>query len=68
MADFADDAQAISEQALEHALAERSSKTEAHPVSTGYCLNFHCAEELDGGRLFCGPECAKEHQRLSRNT
>ena len=67
MADFADAAQSISEQALESALADQSAKNAVHLVSTGYCLNFHCAEELEGDRLFCGPECAKEYERLSRN-
>lgn len=68
MANEADVAQDYQEADLQHSLARHQVEAEKlhRPEPTGYCLNQLCCDDLDGGRLFCGPECAKEYGRLNR--
>ena len=68
MADLIDDANELAERQLSVSLANMRAKAgEAlTPSPTGYCLNPHCSEDLSNGRVFCGPECAMEYERLEK--
>lgn len=68
MPDIIDDANELAERQLSVSLANMRAKAgeSLSPTPTGYCLNTVCAEDLTTGRIFCGPECAHEYERLKR--
>ncbi len=70
MTDIIDQAQAFEAQNLQQSLAVQAAIHRNTPrlQAVGYCLSPRCGDDLDDtpGRLFCGPACAEEHQRLSR--
>lgn len=68
MPDIIDDATELAERQLSESLARaRAAAGESlTPAPTGYCMNTHCAEDLTDGRVFCGPECAREFERLEK--
>lgn len=68
MADDADVALGIQEMALAQSLADHQAQAAHHsrPLATGYCLNPRCCDDLEGDRLFCGPECAKEYEAYKK--
>lgn len=68
MADIADIAQDLQELAIAQSLADHqmAASRSAGPIPDGYCHNPSCCAELDGQRLFCGAECAREYERFQR--
>lgn len=68
MTDIIDDATEMAERQLSESLerARAAAKKSPTPAPTGYCMNPHCAEALTDGRVFCGPECAIEYERLEK--
>ncbi len=64
MADEADIANDYAEQQLKHSLQNLQANTTPRPIPDGCC--HWCADELDGGRLFCGPECAQRYEHNMR--
>lgn len=58
MADDVDNAQIVTEQFLERALANR--KPVAQVLATGECQNPMCGEYLGDARLYCDGKCAAE--------
>jgi hypothetical protein len=68
MTDLYDQASETEALALHTALLAQQAKAAAtvQPVATGECLNPLCGEELEPPKLFCGPDCAREHARRSK--
>ena len=65
MADQFDQAQEIDALMAASARAQQEKKAAKEPKleATGECLNPLCGEPVDAPKLFCGPNCAKEHAR-----
>lgn len=71
MADIYDKATDVEMREREHSLAAQAAIAAATPRPTplGYCLNALCGEPFgqdETQRLFCGRECANEHDRHTR--
>lgn len=71
MADVFDKAQEYDALNLEQGLKVQRLKaaTYRRPAATGRCLNPDCeAPAFDNPqRLFCGPDCEREHSRMTRH-
>lgn len=69
MADVVDYAATLQEADLENRLADQRAMAarSRRPAPQGYCLNPRCAADLDGDRLFCGPKCAFDYERIKKN-
>jgi len=69
MTDIIDQAQEFDAINLRQALEAQQAAAAHAPryVARGYCLNPLCEDEFPDGdpRLFCGPECAEQHQRYT---
>jgi hypothetical protein len=65
MADVFDQAQdlVLRENELARMAQQRLASHAPKLEPTGECQNPLCGEPLDGARLFCGPDCAKEHAK-----
>lgn len=68
MSDIFDQASETEALALSAALQAQQAKAAASVplAATGECLNPLCGEELEPPKLFCGPDCAREHARRSK--
>lgn len=64
MADDADNAQIVTEQFLERALASRKPSPQSR--ATGFCQNPLCGDYLGDPRLYCDGKCATEAAQYER--
>jgi hypothetical protein len=71
VADVFDKAQEYDALNLSQGLAAQRARAANYvrPKATGRCLNPECeASPFDNPqRLYCGPECEREHHRLTRH-
>ncbi len=66
MADQFDLAQELDAMAVQSAMAahQKQAAKAQRLAPMGYCLNPACGEDFtDAARLFCNPECEREHAR-----
>lgn len=69
MGDIIDQAQDIDRMNLAAALSAQAARAAAAKrlEPAGHCHNPNCCDDFESGslKLFCGPACAEEHQRIN---